>query len=337
MLDFSEAAIGGVLGTVFDHIRDNGRERTSVITISWGAKQPINDPLSRLWREFVSDCGKFESISIPIFVAAGNFAYTPSRKMIDTVPALFYRRLRNVFALGNCDNYGFRYKSSQTHANWGFHTQSIYAPGVDVVCPVPGYHTGLLSVSAPKLSRYTAHRASSWKSLIAYHSIAAPVVAGVIADILASDTLGHIDSLEKLMHFASWERTENGVDVLSNNVPYRNNPPSKSPPKDGLSIFTNTMSNNDTTTRNNVDFQPEVEAKCTSVLVGMRRIRAIRRITYYLESTWNSGRVRFCILVLCTAVYSYITPRDSPLVETSRSRLFYSYSIVECYPLFNRA
>ena len=144
MPDYTEASIGGILGTVIDHIEANHRGGQSVISISWGSRDPI-PPMSRGgWRELQEYVGRLGmKLRVPIVVAAGNSALQfdkqgRQRQSLDTAPAIYTRGRDWVIAVGNCNNRGIRVPNSQTEE---FRYQ-IHAPGVDVACPNGGIYSG---------------------------------------------------------------------------------------------------------------------------------------------------------------------------------------------------
>ena len=146
MSDFKRDSVAGVLGTIFDHIVKHGRQGKSVINISWGSFKPTTFPLPPEWQLFLDSCRDLESISVPIITAAGNFALEPdhyqgsTRREIDTAPAIFYKRLSNLYTIGNCDIHGRRNAKSQDDTI--DYIDQIHAPGDKVACPVPGDYWG---------------------------------------------------------------------------------------------------------------------------------------------------------------------------------------------------
>ena len=146
MSDFKRDSVAGVLGTIFNHIVAHRRQRRSVVNVSWGSSKPMTGPLPPEWQLFLDRCRDLESISVPIFTAASNFALEPdhyrgsTRREIDTVPALFYKQLSNLYTIGNCDNHGRRNAKSQDDTT--NYIEQIHAPGDNVACPVPGHYWG---------------------------------------------------------------------------------------------------------------------------------------------------------------------------------------------------
>lgn len=157
MSDFNRDSVAGVIGTIFDHIMHHGRQGRSVVNISWGSSKPMTGPLAPEWQLFLDSCRDLESISVPIITAASNFALEPdhiqgsTRRKIDTVPALFYKQLSNLYTIGNCDIHGRRSTKSQDDTT--DYIDQIHAPGNNVACPVPGHYWG---ASFGKCSRSTS-------------------------------------------------------------------------------------------------------------------------------------------------------------------------------------
>lgn len=150
MPDLSEASIGGILATIYEDIVQKRRQYQSVVSISWGTANGVKHHFEGSWQQFLDDCKLLRALSVPVFVAAGNYATkanldSPGRRLIiDTAPATF--GMDNIFAIGNCDNHGSRWFESQVQQRPG--VTQIYAPGVMVACPVrgprwsKGLHTG---------------------------------------------------------------------------------------------------------------------------------------------------------------------------------------------------
>ncbi|KAL8781231.1 MAG: hypothetical protein Q9213_006084 [Squamulea squamosa] len=75
MPGYDEASTGGILGTIYDHIKANHRQSTSVVSVSWGSRDPVSPPWPGVWNiiwnhaQLISD-----ELHVPIVVAAGNAA-----------------------------------------------------------------------------------------------------------------------------------------------------------------------------------------------------------------------------------------------------------------------
>ena len=250
MADFEEDSIAEVLRIVYDHIVSNHRELKSVVSISWGSNSAAIGPLPSSWQLFYEDCRQLESISVPIFVAAGNAALDPksrydgsARRIIDTAPAAFFRQLSNVFPIGNCDNNGFRFGKSQEE--WINSNEQIYAPGVEIACPT-GTFTGTSFCKFPKL----CIRICGLKITDTMSGKAAPLVAGVIADYLSGKSSGGLNVEDWMpiyrnfiLHVSNWQRHNHGRRVVWNRVDVAHNPPSALSLDVGASNLTSPMVN----------------------------------------------------------------------------------------------
>ena len=247
MSDFRRASVAGILGTIFDHIVNHGRQGKSVVNISWGTSKPMTGPLPHEWEIFLDSCRDLESISVPIFIAASNFALEPdhyrasTRREIDTVPALFYKRLSNIYTIGNCDIHGHRNAKSQDDTT--NYMDQIHAPGMDVACPVPGHYSGASFGKFLDLCPRFHASTSSWLTDPETRSTAAPLVAGVVADFLGDRAMSNLDLRSLIFEHASWRRQEGEKRVIWNMVDAAHNPPLRFAPDIRLSNITVVMDN----------------------------------------------------------------------------------------------
>ena len=149
MPDFSEGAIGEVLGTILDDIMTKGRQGVSVISISWGtkARRDLHVPTPDLWADFQLDLEELETQHVLLVCAAGNEGQQSDvrgqkRLWIDTYPAVFSIQEPNPFrsnliAVSNCDIHGSRNPTSQAPM-----FDPVFAPGVNIKCAVSTAETG---------------------------------------------------------------------------------------------------------------------------------------------------------------------------------------------------
>ncbi|KAL8790087.1 MAG: hypothetical protein Q9213_000789, partial [Squamulea squamosa] len=151
MPDLTAGAIGEVFSTIADHIRDNGREGRSIVTVSWGCDIPASilrlDIIHRkIIRKVQTHLEELSNQRTWMVFSAGNSAekrlpYPPftRRSVIDTQPAYYVheRALPWALTVSMCDNYGERHRKSQARPSTDIHQQNIYAPGVWVTCAWP--------------------------------------------------------------------------------------------------------------------------------------------------------------------------------------------------------
>ena len=109
------------------------RQNKSIVTISWSIHwQTILAADARLHRDMETSLQKLSSLGIIVICAAGNHALqefgstSALRTAVDTYPALF---TDYTIAVGNCDDYGRRWATSQTTSD-----RQVYAPGVNIQC-----------------------------------------------------------------------------------------------------------------------------------------------------------------------------------------------------------
>ena len=139
MPDFTLESVLESLWTVYDHVKRNNRGDRSVLLIPWGSIDSYRSAtdLDPWAQEILRACKMLNQLGVVVVSAAGNFAQTrgPSglRTNVDTVPAIFGAAYGNplFLAVGNSDNYGKRYPTSQTQKT---SPQQILAPGVNVRC-----------------------------------------------------------------------------------------------------------------------------------------------------------------------------------------------------------
>ncbi|KAL6719464.1 hypothetical protein ACLMJK_003704 [Lecanora helva] len=166
MPDYSIAATIGSMETMLDHIAARGREEASIVLIPWNSRLDethglLQNPAIQILRE------RFKEMwmkGIRIVCAAGNHASLGRRTFSDTAPAIFSRSFP-VFVVSSCNSDGRASPSSQM-ASLG---QELYAPGSGIQCAGP--HRPL-----------EYHEASGT-------SFSAALVAGVLANLLASEQL----------------------------------------------------------------------------------------------------------------------------------------------------
>ena len=136
MPDLSYADIGGVLVTIYDDIVAKGRQRQSVISISWGDNDTTIWPTSH-WEIFKAYAVELNKISVPIFVSAGNAARSYGRGKIDAAPAVFPswfpKDLPKLIAVGACNDNGIRSDFSQEEHGI-LREEQFHAPGVGINC-----------------------------------------------------------------------------------------------------------------------------------------------------------------------------------------------------------
>ncbi len=142
MPDFSSASVAEIMWTIYRHILSNQRQRSSVVTISWGSKDPVAfplDPQNNLWQSVYRAMAGLHSLDVVIVCAAGNDALYLNaarrpRTLVDTAPANLglYVKFPAVVVVGNCNNYGIRHPTSQKTGRQDI--PQIHAPGVEIKC-----------------------------------------------------------------------------------------------------------------------------------------------------------------------------------------------------------
>lgn len=145
MPDYTTASLAEIMWTIYNHVYDNGRRDRSVVTISWGSIVPVAfplDPQNDLWLAVYQAMTALWSLGVVIVCAAGNSAQTLNaagrwRTLVDTAPAVFqlYAAFPPMVVVGNVDNYGKRYPTSQRTGR-GDQPQ-VHAPGVEIQCASP--------------------------------------------------------------------------------------------------------------------------------------------------------------------------------------------------------
>ena len=133
MLSLTYADITGVLSTIFDDIDAKGREKQSVISISWGDIYPTTFPLRRHWEFFKDFAVELNRRGVPIFVAAGNYAERIYQRNVNRAPAVlaswYPQELRRLVVVGSCNNYGIRSHFSQQATPQVGTIIQVHAPG----------------------------------------------------------------------------------------------------------------------------------------------------------------------------------------------------------------
>lgn len=142
MPDYSIASIAEMMWKIYSHVQINKRNNRSVVTVSWGSIYPVAfplDPQDSLWLSVYRAIECLHSLGVVIVCAAGNDALKLNaarrlRTLVDTAPAVFslYAKYPAIVVVGNCDNYGRRYETSQRTGRQDF--PQIHAPGVDIQC-----------------------------------------------------------------------------------------------------------------------------------------------------------------------------------------------------------
>ena len=155
MPGLNEASVYEVLDTVIDDITDKHREKTSVVSISWGSIGGVTPAFieSPLGRRLRNQIHVLIDMGVLIVCAAGEAAQarTPAgglRTFVDTYPALLAGSTPSwagqFFVVGNSDINGVRYPTSQLSQNPT--EPQVYAPGVQIKCACStasrGYMTG---------------------------------------------------------------------------------------------------------------------------------------------------------------------------------------------------
>ena len=155
MPGLDEASVYEVLDTVIDDIHHKHREKTSVVSISWGSVGGVTPAFieSPLGRQLRNQIHVLIDLGVLIVCAAGQAAQvlTPAgglRTYVDTYPALLADSTPSwagqFFVIGNSDINGVREPTSQLSQS---PTQpQVYAPGVEIKCASStassGYRTG---------------------------------------------------------------------------------------------------------------------------------------------------------------------------------------------------
>lgn len=245
MPNFTEQSVTEIMSNIIDHIETKGRQGKSVVTISWGSGPETGyGPSPRFWQDLHDDCRTLLlQLDVHIVAAAGNSAQETAgpgrgkRTVVDTAPAIFagspvryFGMTLPILVVGNCYTNGLRYKDSQTL--YGFAYDQLYAPGVDVQCAsgtsttASGIWTGtsfckyckqILSIQGFDLLSVT----------LLIFSLAAPLVAGVIANLMRTGQLSAgVRFWQYLYDHASWKR-QNGKLVIWNTVDEAHNPPKR--------------------------------------------------------------------------------------------------------------
>ena len=149
-----------------EHITQNQRGGKAVVSISWGSSD-VTDPnnLDLDWQKAKDAIIQILDNDIPVFIAAGNNAnqYVRGKRRfnVDTAPAIFEGDDCPVVVVGNSDNIGKRYTTSQ-----GGPRVQVFAPGKDITAQD-------FRRNAPIVTTGT--------------SFSTPLMAGIVATYLASN------------------------------------------------------------------------------------------------------------------------------------------------------
>nr|AUW30757.1 hypothetical protein [Cladonia uncialis subsp. uncialis] len=192
------------------HYRRAGR---SVVSISWASPR-ITDRGDYINIKMIEILRSYYDSGIYIVCSAGNYAMDLDeigrpRTWVDTLPACYplfppplTSNLNFPIVVSSCDNDGFHYQTSQQAPSY-----SLSAPGVNIICADAftvtdvEFSTGTSFCESPKYGDITRSDASV---------VAAPLVAGVLADFLASGQISKQldigDLNELLVRKASWYR-----------------------------------------------------------------------------------------------------------------------------------
>jgi Alpha-galactosyl-binding fungal lectin/Subtilase family len=218
------------LDAIREHVRTNNRAGKSVVTISFSINKQfdptidLDSQLNAGQRALREAFRKLMEDSVIVVVAAGNKARTPGRQSIDTIPALFTSTTDNTMPLivvGAADKTGQPAALSQTGPQL-----SIWGPGVAVQVPTNqiGGATTISGTSAGKIP-------TAFPGIILICIVAAPLVAGVIANFLAYSAVPFPANAawarNYVMTVAGWPR-QPGIRMIWNGVTEANNPRSGS-------------------------------------------------------------------------------------------------------------
>ncbi|KAI4095757.1 MAG: hypothetical protein LQ348_002798 [Seirophora lacunosa] len=219
---YTIGAVTEVFATIADDVREKGRQYSSVVSVSWGSKFPLDEKAFPRMSGYMSELTS--ELHVPIVFAAGNSALeesgrrprrrtdagpAKSRLITDTWPAAFVDRYGRwgALAVANCDFLGKRFPESQRASR-----NNIFAPGVDIKCAHAGSARG-----------YRVETGTSFS---------APLTAGVIAHMMATEEIWPSKQfsperwdMSQILAYAGWQRP-GGEYVLWNRVDTAHNRPS---------------------------------------------------------------------------------------------------------------
>lgn len=147
MPDLRPTSTCEIFSTITDHILENDRLGRSIVTVSWGSKDPIRlDDIDRggywsHWRRVRRQIEELDAIGALLLFAAGNEAQETDRMghlrtEVDTAPAIFAVKstTHRVLAVSNVDSRGRLWRTSQSLTKPFADRWNVFAPGVQIKC-----------------------------------------------------------------------------------------------------------------------------------------------------------------------------------------------------------
>lgn len=250
MPDYSYSSLWQILPTIERHIRQTGRQEKSVVSMSWGSIASFDDlhkySKTNLWDHMSEEMIKIHTLETVIIASAGNSAEEVrskggTRLLSDTFPTILGPDHRySVLGVGNCDNYGYRVRSSQVPEG------GVYAPGVNIKCASDRSANGFWTWSGtsfcelkPALRKFSTPLLEE----AGFSLLAAPLVAGVAANIMATERQppsgtkwDAYNLMVVLLKIAGWKRPYQAEWVVNNMVNAAHNQPTYDSGSHGLSL-----------------------------------------------------------------------------------------------------
>ena len=134
MTGFVRMEIYSIFDTVWKDIQQKKRQKKSIVTISWGTKDPtdLKDVPSH-WQQARMDIERLMKNDVIVVTSAGNDAEKEhdgkKRTEVDQAPAIFASDDYPIIVVGATDNAGNKAAFSQ-----GGNKVAILGPGVDIEC-----------------------------------------------------------------------------------------------------------------------------------------------------------------------------------------------------------
>ncbi|KAL8916795.1 MAG: hypothetical protein Q9208_008334, partial [Pyrenodesmia sp. 3 TL-2023] len=149
MPNLNKGSVIEVFRTIADDVREKKRQYHSIVSVSWGSKQPTMDKYFAFYGNMIKHLEELtKELNVLVVFSAGNDAQIKDgdlgrwRLRTDTFPAELVDRKEGMMAVANCNLQGERWRGSQQTKK-----HNPFAPGVGIKCAAgdseQGYQTRL--------------------------------------------------------------------------------------------------------------------------------------------------------------------------------------------------